>query len=139
MVVLDTNVISEMMKSPPANAVVHWYKTMSRRVLYTTAITCGEILAGIEMMPKGRKRTGLAREAHAMFGDEFENRILVFDQRAAEHYADIVGTRKRLGRRIEPIDAQIAAIARAHGMGLATRNVTHFADCSVDIVNPWST
>jgi len=137
MIVLDTNVISEMMRSRPADVVVRWYKRLSRRVLFTTSINCAEILAGIEMMAEGRRRTELANEARAMFSTEFEGHILAFDQRAAQHYADIVARRKRQGRHIDAVDAQIAAITRAHGMGLATRNIKHFEDCGIDVISPW--
>jgi predicted nucleic acid-binding protein len=73
-----------------------------------------------------------------MFKADFLGRILAFDERAAGHFADIAATRKRLGRRIQPVDAQIAAIARAHGKTLVTRDVKDFQDCGVDVVNPWS-
>ncbi|MGA3310250.1 MAG: type II toxin-antitoxin system VapC family toxin [Xanthobacteraceae bacterium] len=137
MIVLDTNVISEMMRSRPDEAVAHWYRRLSRRALFTTSINCGEVFVGIETMAIGRKRAELAKEARAMFNTEFEGRVLSFDQRAAEHYADIFARRRRHGRPIDALDAQIAAIARAHGMGVATRNTKHFEDCGIDIINPW--
>jgi len=136
-IVLDTNVISEMMRSRPDEAVVRWYKTFSRSLLFTTSINCAEVLAGIAMMAAGRKRAELAAEARTMFEIEFEGRILVFDERAAEHYANIFAQRKRLGRRIDALDAQIAAVTRAHSMRLATRNTNHFDDCGIHVINPW--
>lgn len=138
MIVLDTDVISEMMKSRPADAVARWYRRFSRRVLFTTSINCAEILAGIEMMPAGRRRAELTDEARAMFTAEFEGHILAFDHRAAQHYAEIVARRKRRGRRIDAMDAQIAAVTQAHGMGLATHNIKHFDGCGVDLINPWN-
>jgi predicted nucleic acid-binding protein len=137
MIVLDTNVISEMMRAHPDEAVAHWYRRLARRALFTTSINCGEVLAGIETMALGRKRAELANEARVMFNTEFEGRILSFDQRAAEHYANIVAHRKRRGERIDALDAQIAAIARANDMGVATRNTKDFQDCGIDIINPW--
>ncbi len=137
MIVLDTNVISEMMRSRPDEAVARWYRRLSRRLLFTTSINCAEVFVGIQALAAGRKRAELANEARAMFNTEFEGRVLVFDKHAAEHYADIVARRKRLGRRIDALDAQIAAVTRAHGMGLATRNTKHFEDCGIDIINPW--
>jgi predicted nucleic acid-binding protein len=89
-------------------------------------------------MAVGRKRAELAKEARAMFNMEFDGRILSFDRPAAEHYADIVARRKRSGRQIDALDAQIAAIARANAMGVATRNVTDFEECGLDIINPWN-
>lgn len=138
MIVLDTNVISEMMRFRPADAVADWFKRLSRRNVFTTTITYGEIFAGIEMMPTGRKRNELVKEARALFAKEFEDRVLDFDRNAAEHYASIVASRKRRGRRIEPVDAQIAAITRAHDMSLATRNLSHFEDCGVPLIDPWN-
>ena len=138
MIVLDTDVISEMMRSRPDEAVVDWYRKLSRRLLFTTSINCAEILAGIDMMTVGRRRTELAAQARAMFRTEFEGRIMTFDERAAEHYAHIFARRRRLGRRIDVLDAQIAAVTRAHGMRLATRNVKHFEDCDIHLINPWN-
>jgi predicted nucleic acid-binding protein len=137
MIVLDTNVISEMMRSRPDEAVVRWYRSLSLRALFTTSINCAEVLVGIETMAIGRKRAELANEARAMFNTEFEGRVLSFDQHAAEHYAEIVAHRRRRGRPIDALDAQIAAIARANAMGVATRNVTDFEECGINIVNPW--
>ena len=138
MIVLDTNVISEMMRSHPDAGVTRWYRKRSVRAFFTTSINCAEVLVGIEMMPIGRRRADLAKEARAMFNTEFDGRILSFDQHAAECFAEIVGHRSRLGHPIDALDAQIAAIARAHQMGVATRNVKHFEDCGIDIINPWS-
>jgi hypothetical protein len=138
MIVLDTNVISEMMDPHPAEAVASWYKRQSRHILFTTSINCAEILVGIEMLALGRRRAELARAARAVFSHDFEGRILVFDQSAAEHYAEIIAHRKRRGQSIDALDAQIAAVARSQAMGLATRNVRHFQHCGIEVVNPWS-
>lgn len=138
MIVLDTNVISEMMRSQPAEAVIHWFGAHTSGALFTTSLNYAEILAGIEMMPDGRRRNRLADTAREMFAADFYGRVLIFDQAAAEHYADIVASRKRMGKPIEPIDAQIAAVARSHEMELATRNVSDFEHCGIAIINPWS-
>jgi toxin FitB len=138
MIVLDTNVVSEMMRAEAADAVIRWYKTVPRRALFTTAITQAEVLAGIAMMPKGRNREKLADEARGMFEKDFDGRVLAFDSAAAEHYAGIVAGRRQRGREAKPLDAQIAAIARAQSMAVATRNVKDFEDCGIDLINPWS-
>jgi hypothetical protein len=138
MIVLDTNVISEMMGPDPAETVAIWYKTQTRHLLFTTSINCGEMLAGIEVLAPGRRRTELARAARVMFGNDFEGRILVFDQSAAEHYAGILADRKHRGRPIDALDAQIAAVVGSQSMTLATRNTKDFQHCGIEVVNPWS-
>jgi len=139
MIILDTNVVSEMMKGEPADAVSSWYKKTARHHLFTTAVTRAEILAGIAVLPDGRKRADLAGEANVMFAEDFEGRILPFDSIAADEYADIIGNYKRRGRHIKPLDAQIAAIARGRMMALATRNSRDFKACGIELVNPWDT
>ena len=137
MFVLDTNVLSEIMNPDGSAVVLAWIDPIRKDDLFTTAINQAEILYGIAAMPTGRKRNDLIAQADTMFAEDFRGRILPFDELCAGHFADIVATRKRIGRRIEPVDAQIAAIARAHGMTVVTRDTKDFADCDVDIVNPW--
>jgi predicted nucleic acid-binding protein len=138
MFVLDTNVLSELMNPRGAMAVVVWTNTIARSELFTTALNQAEILYGLAIMPKGRKRTDRIARADEMFADDFRGRILSFDERAAGHYADIAATRERLGRPIQPVDALVAGIARAHGMTVVTRNVGDFVECGIDVINPWS-
>lgn len=138
MYILDTNVLSELLNPSGSIAVVAWADSISKFELFTTAINQAEILYGLAIMPKGRKRNGLLQRADTMFAEEFRGRILPFDERAAGHYADIAATRKQAGRRIEPVDAQIAAITRAHAMAVVTRDVGDFRDCGIDVINPWS-
>jgi toxin FitB len=137
MFVLDTNVLSELMNPSGSVALVAWADGIDRVDLFTTAINQAEVLFGLAAMPKGRKRNDRIIWADKMFGEDLHGRILPFDERAAGHYADIAATRQQAGRRIEPVDAQIAAIARANGMALVTRNVRDFRDCGIDVVNPW--
>src|SRR5262249_3631568 len=126
MFVLDTNVLSELLDPSGSVAVVAWADSISKLELFTTAINEAEILYGLAIMPKGRKRNDLIQRADRMFAEDFHGRILPFDESAAGHYADIVARRKQAGRRIQPIDAQIAAITRAHAMMVVTRDVGDF-------------
>ncbi|MBN9020886.1 MAG: type II toxin-antitoxin system VapC family toxin [Rhizobiales bacterium] len=137
MIVLDTNVLLELMKPEASRAVLTWVGGQARDDLYTSAITLGEIMFGLEIMPHGRKRDVRLQLADEIFGIDFAGRILPFDVTAARAFAVIAATRRRAGRPIEMPDAQIAAIARAHRMAVATRNVADFADCGVDLINPW--
>ena len=136
MIILDTNILSELMNPAESEHVVAWADTMRRTDLFTTAINKAEILFGLAVMPKGRRRDMRLSWAEAVFLEEFRDRILPFEERAAEHYADIVASRQKMGKRIEPIDAQIAAIARSNGMSVATRNVKDFMNCGVEVINP---
>jgi len=137
MIVIDTNVISEAMRRTPNPEVMVWYAMQARASLFTTTVTVAEILAGIDYLPVGRRKSEMQRDAQLMFEDDFSGRVLPFDLTAADHYADISARRRRLGPRMKPLDAQIAAIARANGMAVATRNVADFEDCGVDLINPW--
>jgi len=137
MIVLDTKVLSELMRSQPGAAVFAWVAAQPRAALFTTSVNKAEILYGIAVLPEGRRRAALAAAAEAMFIDDFAGRVLPFDEAAAVHYADIVAARRREGRPIEAFDAQIAATARVAGAELATRDVGDFAGCGVALVNPW--
>lgn len=137
MIVIDTNLISEAMRQTPNPDVMLWYAMQAKANLFTTTVTVAEILAGIDYLPDGRRKSGMQRDARLMFESDFSGRILPFDLGAAEHYADISARRRRQGRRIKPLDGQIAAIARTNAMSLATRDVDDFEDCGVDLINPW--
>ena len=137
MILLDTNVVSELMKAAPAESVVRWVSAQPESGLYTTSITQAEILHGIALVPSGQRRRGIEAAAHAMFAEEFGGRILGFGSDAALPYANIAADRRRAGRPISNFDAQIAAIARSVGAAIATRNVADFSDCRVELVNPW--
>jgi predicted nucleic acid-binding protein len=136
-IVLDTNVLSELMRSEPAAAVFAWVSAQPRATLYTTGVSKAEILYGIAVLPEGRRRLALAAAAEAMFADDFEGRVLPFDEAAAAHYAEIVAARGREDRPIEAFDAQIAATALVAGAGVATRDTGDFAGCGLTLVNPW--
>ena len=137
MIIIDTNVLSELMKPNPDATVVGWVGARAREDLFTTSITMAEIMYGLEAMPAGKKRETRLRIATTMFDVAFAQRIMAFDADAALEFAAIVASRRRAGRPIQMPDAQIAAIARANRMAVATRNVRDFADCGVDLIDPW--
>ena len=138
MTVLDTNVISELMKPSRSEAVVTWLSTQQKAdEFFVTTITVADVLYGIELLPKGERRDGLERQAETMFTQDFAGRILPFDEHAARIFSLLAAGRRRLGRPIEFFDAQIAAIARTHGATLATRNTDDFEGCGIRLINPW--
>ena len=137
MIILDTNVLSELMKPRPSAAVVGWVTAQPAASLYTTSITEAEILHGLLLLPAGRRRRALEEAARAMFAEDFEARILGFGSDAALPYAQIASDRRRAGRAISHFDAQIAAVARTTGAIVATRNAEDFDGCGVTVVNPW--
>jgi hypothetical protein len=136
-IVLDTNIVSELMKPAPAERVVSWLAAQPATSLYTTSITQAEILHGIMLLPSGRRRSAVEAAAEAMFKEDFGGRILSFGSDAAPLYARIAAERRRAGRPISHFDAQIAAIARSAGADIATRNVTDYDACGVNVINPW--
>jgi predicted nucleic acid-binding protein len=138
MTILDTNVLSELMKPAPHAGVVAWVAAQPAASLYTTSITQAEILHGVMLLPQGRRRRALEGAATLMFAEDFGGRILGFGAEAAPHYAEIAADRRRAGRPISHFDAQIAAIARGTGGTLVTRNVADFAGCRIRVVNPWA-
>lgn len=138
MILLDTNVLSELMRPAPDPAVAAWVASHPATGLATTTITQAEILHGIARLPAGRRRDALQRAATAMFDEEFGDRVLPFDAAAAPHYAALRSARERSGRPMSAFDAQIAAIARAHRATIATRDLGGFAECGVPLVDPWA-
>jgi toxin FitB len=137
MIILDTNVLSELMKPKPDPTVVAWLGGQPAASLYTTSITQAEILYGLMLLPRSRRRTALEAAATSMFAKDFAERILGFDRDAAPAYAQIASDRRRTGRPISHFDAQIAAIARFMGAAIATRNTADLDGCGVTVVDPW--
>ncbi|MDN3523311.1 type II toxin-antitoxin system VapC family toxin [Halomonas ramblicola] len=137
MIVLDTNVLSELMRPVPEPRVVDWLDTQETASVAITAITVAEVLYGIERLPDGRRKRSLAAAAAAMFDEDFAGRILAFDGEAAIHYAERVAASEQAGRAVQMADAQIAAICLRHQATLASRNVKDFAGCGVPLINPW--
>lgn len=137
MTILDTNVVSELMKPVPSPHVTAWLSSQRREELFITAITISETLYGIELLPRGKRREALLREADAAFSEGFAEHVLTFDESAARIFALISAARRSQGRPIGIHDAQIAAITRVHRATLATRDTADFAGCGVSLVNPW--
>jgi toxin FitB len=136
-IVLDTNVISELTRQTPAPGVLTWLDSLAVAEIATTAITAAELLYGVARLPDGRRKTELAAAVDGLLDDDFQDRVLSFGEPAARRYADIVSHRERLGRPIGVADAQIAAICRAVDATLATRNTDDFEETGIELVNPW--
>ena len=138
MILLDTNVVSELMRSAPEPAVLAWIDAIPSATVFVSAITRAEIFYGIALVPEGRRRDRLEQAVHTAFETYFRGRVLPFDSEAADAFALLASARRRAGRPISQADAQIAAIARSRGADLATRNVPDFVGCGVEVINPWS-
>lgn len=136
MLVVDTNVISELMRESPSQAVLTWFDAQPPSRLFMTSVAEAEIRTGIALLPDGKRRRGLAAAAERAFG-LFTNRILPFDRAAARVYATIFASCRAAGRPITQADCQIAAIARSRDATVVTRNVAHFENAGVDVIDPW--
>lgn len=137
MIVLDTNVLSELMRPAPNPAVVAWLDQQPAGDVATTSITVAEILYGIERLPAGRRQRNLAMLAAELFDQEFHGRLLPFDALAASHYSQRIAQAERNGTPVSMADGQIAAICHAHGATLATRNTKDFEPLGIPLINPW--
>ena len=138
MIVLDTNIISETMRPEPNSKVVAWMANHWGGDLYTTTITEAELLYGIAKLPEGRRRRGLLTEARSFFANDLAGRVLPFDRAAVAAYVTIAAGLRSLGRGFDTSDIQIAAIARVHGFAVATRNIRHFTDCGIELIDPFT-
>lgn len=137
MFLIDTNVISELMRATPAPSVLNWFSTQVPSTLYLSAVTEAELRTGIAILPAGLRREGLKAALDATIALDFEGRILPFDTDAAKTYAEIAAGRRSAGRPIADADCQIAAIALAAGMPVVTCNTRDFEGCGIDVINPW--
>lgn len=137
MIILDTNVVSEPMKANRAQAVVDWLDAQVVETLYLTAANLAELLVGVETMPAGKRRQGIAAELAALIANLFEGRILPFDEDAARTYASLVAQARAKGVALSVADAQIAAIAATKGFAVATRDVGPFAAAGVPTIDTW--
>ncbi len=137
MIILDTNVVSELMRTSPEARVLRWFSSQTAEDLHMTAVTMAEILYGIELIAAARRREVVRAGAEKMFEEVFADRILAFEDRAARVFSQIASSRRRQGKPISEADAQIAAITRVHGATLATRNPFVFEGCGVRLMNPW--
>ena len=134
---LDTNVLSELLRATPEPNVLAWFAAQPAETLFVSAVTQAEMLLGARLLPPGKRRTALEAALTAMFHEDFAGRVLPFDSAAVPAYVDFVAARRALGRPVAQFDAQIAAIARGHQAQLATRNVNDFDACGVLVLNPW--
>ncbi len=137
-ILLDTNVVSELIRKSPAPAVKIWVANWPLADLFFSAVGEAELRYGATILAVGQRRQTLTSDIERMLRDAFGNRILPFDSEAAREYADIAALRRSAGRPIPLADGQIAAIARSRDMGVATRNVRDFEDTGIEIVNPWA-
>jgi toxin FitB len=137
MIILDTNVLSELIKPKKSEKVRNWAAQQSIMNLFTTTITQAEILYGIALLPAGKRRSQLSQTAQLMFLEDFAERVLPFDGAAAVVFANIASQRRHNGTPISQADAQIAAICYIHGAIIVTRNVSDFEGCGISIINPW--
>ena len=138
MLILDTNVVSELMRERPQSEVLEWIDSQLTDDLHVSAVTEAEVRTGIAILPEGDRRRGLNAAAERTFGVMFAERILPFDSEAAQAYAVIVASRRASGHPIAQADCQIAAIARCRGASIATRNVSDFEGSGIEVINPWA-
>ena len=137
MIILDTNVLGALMRSVPDAAVAKWLDRQSAESIWITSITLFEARFGLALLPSGRRRQRLESEFDRLLREDLENRVLDFDSAAAAEAASLAAARQKSGRPVDMRDTQIASIALARHATLATRNVRHFADLEISIVDPW--
>lgn len=137
MILLDTNIISELISAASATEVLQWAETIPADSLYLSAITIAEMRFGVEMMDRGKRRNGIEQSINALIENDYKGRILPFDHLAGDVYGALVARLKRQGMNIDQNDAMIAAIALRYDIPVATRNVKHFAPCGVNVINPF--
>ena len=138
MFLLDTNVVSELLRPSPDAGVETWVGDLQATDLYFSAIGEAELRYGVAILPTGRRQAALLSVIDAILREDFVNRILPFDSHAAREFANIAAARRAAGRTVAPSDCQIAAIARSRDMTVVTRNVRHFAHMDIEVVNPWT-
>lgn len=138
MIILDTNVVSELMRACPDPAVLAWFAGHTADTLFLTAISEAELRTGAAILPAGQRSDRLVGAIDAMIDQDFAGRVLPFDSPSARSYAEIAAARRAAGKPIMDADCQIAAIVRACGSVIATRNVKDFEGCGIDIINPWN-
>ncbi|HLM87307.1 MAG TPA: type II toxin-antitoxin system VapC family toxin [Solirubrobacteraceae bacterium] len=137
MILLDTNVISELMRREPDERVIGWMDSLGGAAIATTAITVAELLYGVSRLPAGRRRKLLGEAVRGLIEQDLGGRVEPFDASSAAHYAALVSEREAAGRPISVPDAQIAAICRKLGATLATRNTDDFQAVGIDLIDPW--
>ena len=138
MIVLDTNVISELMREEPSAAVQEWFDRQQLQNLATSSITIGEIQRGLHRLPQGKRRRGLIANFEAFMAEGFSGRILSYDEHAANAFGVLASERERGRHNTDAVDLMLAAIARSHHAAIATRNVRDFEGCGISVINPWA-
>ena len=138
MIILDTTLVSEPLKPLPHPGVVHWLNAQEPGTLFITSINLAELLAGVEIMPQGKRRDALSQALAMQVSALFEGRVLHFDTRAANCFAACLAGAQAQGNSVGFADCAIAAIAKTHGFIVATRNVRDFQGTGVDLINPWT-
>ncbi|MBN6742096.1 type II toxin-antitoxin system VapC family toxin [Acidithiobacillus ferrianus] len=138
MIILDTNVVSELLRPSPSEQVMSWIASQPLESLYTTSITQAEMLYGARILPEGNRRSQLESAIAAIFAEDLAGRVLPFDGNAARVFAEIAAQRKLSGRPVSQADVQIAAITKLAKARLATRNIPDFEGVGISLVNPWS-
>lgn len=137
MIVLDTNVISELMRPAPSRQVIEWLDRQSPEAIWLTSISVLEIRFGLELLDDGARRLRLEQALDAVLAQDLAERVLTFDTHAADHTARLAAKAQRAGQSMELRDAMIAGIALRHGARLATRNLRHFEHAGMELENPW--
>jgi predicted nucleic acid-binding protein len=138
MIVLDTNILSELMRDQPELRVLRWIDAQDTNGLAITSVTVAELLYGLARLPDGERKADLASAIRPLVHEDFSGRVLPFDLMAAQEYADLVADREREGRPVSMADGQIAAICRVHDAALATRNLRDFDATGVGVIDPWT-
>jgi predicted nucleic acid-binding protein len=136
-IILDTNVLSALMQAEPDARVIEWLDRQAPESIWITSITLFESRLGLALLPEGRRRQALEAAFERLLNEDLQNRVLVFDVAAALEAAMLAAVRQRAGRPVDLRDTQIAGIAAARRASIATRNLRHFQDLSVPVVNPW--
>jgi predicted nucleic acid-binding protein len=137
-IVLDTNVVSELMRQSPDDGVIRWVDRYPAEEVFITAVTAAELTYGVARLPEGQRKTVLSAMVEELLVEDLRGQILPFDGAAAEYCARIASVRVDLGRPISMADAQIAAICRRYAACLATRNIKDFEDTGVMVLDPWN-
>lgn len=138
MIILDTNVISELLRSTPEPKVEQWLSLQDGLSVYLTSVSEAELRYGLAIMTDGKRRAALIDAVDRILREDFAGRILPFDTDAAQSFASIAAARRAAGRPIAQADCQIASIAHARGAKVATRNTSDFEGCKIDLINPWT-
>ncbi len=138
MILLDTNVLSEILRTSPDAAVLDWFSRRRDDELHVSAVTQAEMMLGVRLLPQGQRRQRLDDSMRGLFESDFAGRVLPFDSMSVAHYVGVVATCRRAGRPIAQFDAQIAAIALQNDASLATRNVRDFDGCGLRLINPFA-